>query len=395
MDIVDKGIKMETLTLSQLKKRLGWEGYSLDNIYQFAEEGHFGLYVNVSNVIKSSNIKTYCSIDDYINTLVSSQYIDSVEKSMYLELKNKFEILCKKYAFLLEEKQGYERFSISKEVEIFALCSNGSVFELRHKLNITGSEFNNYFGFRIRNGKCISPAYYFNKKLINCEKIKKEVLIVFIDQIEKFEKNFSYIAEPHIINECNSFVRKADYYSITFNRNNILLKVSKGLQYIEVLLKNPFKKISVIELYNVVNTPHVVNQIDSNLLDLEDEMLHEENAYSKQPVMDKQTMLAVKNRLEELEHMKHTAKEDDNIEEEQECQEEIEKLRNHMDKSSFKNKSNSFNNDSDSCRSSIKQAISSCIEKVKKSLPELSEYLIKTIKTGSSCTYWPKEKIRW
>lgn len=180
---------IKTLSISQLLKRTGWTHLELENILEAAEEGKFGLYFKPSKLIGPMGQKSAFVLKTSIKGLLRSVSISKKEKHNYQKLAAKYIKFCKTYKRFLIPREGYVRLPTKTETEILIACQSSTVTRLKIESKIVGTEWCNHFGFTLKKERgiflVVSPVYYFPGKYI-----EPEDLLVFIDQIELFEKTY-------------------------------------------------------------------------------------------------------------------------------------------------------------------------------------------------------------
>ena len=171
---------IETLTIKQLLTR--WNNrYSLENIYEIANQGYFGVYFRLPQ-----ERKIYLDIEGYLNDRLTK----SPNKTHYIALKNEFHKFISTYPLLLEEKSGYARLATPVEEKIIPRCTTGSINSMIRGRKIAPIECNcNTFGFVKENNKYVTNSYYRNLDKNFCS---EENCFVFIDQINLFEKQAEF-----------------------------------------------------------------------------------------------------------------------------------------------------------------------------------------------------------
>lgn len=236
---------IDTLTIEQLLKRPGWEGFSAQNILEMADKGAFGLYVKPWRPKRST---WFCVSDDvqllidkaeaFINVDLEDcithadqnhrlvyperfpmsktderEYFQNLrnfceerqknmfaEKGCYEELQAMLIFFQKNNHFLLEKKPGFERLATHVETQICLSSQTGAIKGLKDDGRIFFSEANNVFGFFEKDGRIFSNSYFLLYKNNHFPAPKNykgfyttDDLFVFIDQIVKFEleKNIS------------------------------------------------------------------------------------------------------------------------------------------------------------------------------------------------------------
>lgn len=283
-------ILIKTLTISQLLKR--WNNnYSLENIYELANQGHFGIYFRITQ-----KRRTYHDIEEHIKT--------------FPELQSQFHNFINNHPFLLQEKIGYERLATDEEEKIFGLCDSGSINRILRNRKITPLFYNNTFGFVKNENNYVVNSYYRNP---NYNFTTENDCFVFIDQIEQFEKcpkfvdffnkkkfltndrdineklsnnielhnyemiqskiikSSSGIADQYVFKKIFDINTKKIGWHIVYAGKSLPFLYYDGLLYISVLIKEPCKVFSATELYDIAmwcspeNTTLLQNQEIKNI----------------------------------------------------------------------------------------------------------------------------------
>lgn len=190
--------KTSTLTLEQLLKR--WPDYSTENILEWANNGHFGIYVKPFVTRKRShNIQHHLiSLKRQTNKLLTdkSPVIDECEKINYLDKEKKFFDFAKTHPYLFSEKQSYERLATEIEVKTFPSCEPSSILRMRETNKVHFLPYGNHFGFIKKDNDYTSNAYFLREEAHSTYKPPKNYkgyfseddLVFFTEQIEAFEK---------------------------------------------------------------------------------------------------------------------------------------------------------------------------------------------------------------
>jgi hypothetical protein len=196
-----------TLNIKQLLER--WPQYSELNILELANDGHFGLYFRPGIKRKTHNDAIKLT-DDSIKKATASLELPGYKASLlhFEALKDKFLQLVLEKAFLFQSKPGFERLALSIEIELCGICDTGSIGMMLLTTKIPHTEYNNTFGFFKNDDRYICNSYELHRKdvLTNIwprdykRYLDIDDLFVFIDQIERFEKE-EFISKKNRIGE--------------------------------------------------------------------------------------------------------------------------------------------------------------------------------------------------
>ncbi len=201
----------------------------------------------------------------------------------------------------------------------------------------------------------------------------------------------------------NKFVRVGEYFKIVYDEHELLLKRSKGLEYIAYLIKNKGHHFTPSEIYNVFNphNPSTQNKLPytstakqkfQQLKDLEEENIYVHSGrYYTSSSSQKRTTENYALRLEEIEQelseygLYYTTEKIDKLHEEKEWI--ISELRHH--------KFSTFYNDP--CRDKVGKAIQSAFKKIKANNSIVANHFKQFISTprGNKITYNPGPNIDW
>lgn len=188
---------IKSTKLKQLTKRLSIS--SLENIYEIADQGYFGLYVKPC-LESQYNL----NIDTHFNKVLKNAHSED-EKNALIELHAAYLEFLEKYPHLLVPKPGYERLATTLETKIWTLCNRSSINQLNTHGKIIFPKHATAFGFIKINNNIISNAYHLrttptlehppeNYKGYYSE----DDIFAFIDQIEFFEHEINNCAYTNI-----------------------------------------------------------------------------------------------------------------------------------------------------------------------------------------------------
>ncbi len=198
----------------------------------------------------------------------------------------------------------------------------------------------------------------------------------------------------------NSFVLSGDYWKITFNQKTVMIKDTKGIQYINYLIRIKGKSIHVSELYYAIN-PKDTTQTDDTLSSMTEEQLNTEgfslsNLDNRFELLDKAAITSLKRHIEQL---------NDQIEEATEFGEfeALEKLETEKDQiiarlssdMGLAGKSRLSSSPIENIRKNIERRISEDTRKLQNSFPEFASHLKTALKTGTVCQYTTFPDVFW
>ncbi|WP_131781170.1 hypothetical protein [Legionella gresilensis] len=426
MDVTVPQVKM--LHLKQLLER--WPHYSLDNIYDLANQGYFGLYVK-----SLAKKKVTYHINPYLDKLIGAAKKRYDELQGYINQKKEIISYFSERSYLLNSLKGFDRLATKTETELFPLTQTSSVKDLIEFNRINYLDFNNTFGFQGPLSDPHANSYLLAQQTSATHQLPQDYkshftekdVYVLLDQIEHFEltevykktyskssyKNsnehpnqaLSFVINndvkdsiltssdnPSAVKEYqNLFIKSDSYYEIHYINHKTIIKASKGLIYIENLVKNPGRDFHVNDLEKLINKPP--HSEVANLIDLNESNTHVE-VHSSQKMIDKKAILAIKNKIAEL---------NDKIELEKEIlnREEIERLEeirqfylDYLSNSSIKSMPKNFNKPTEKVRKRVFLNIRNAIKTININNP-LHMHLIKSIKTGEFCVYKPDKDTNW
>ncbi|HAU1183355.1 TPA: hypothetical protein JBI17_11510 [Legionella pneumophila] len=427
--------QVNTLSLKQLLER--WPHYSLDNIYELANQGCFGLYVKP--LVKK---KTTYHINPYLNKLIAAAKKRHEELENYIQQKKELITYFSRYGFLLKSINGYVRLATQKETELFPLTQTSSIQDLIEFNKVDYLDFNNTFGFEGSLSDPQANSYHLTQYSNATHQPPQDYkgyftdkdLYVLVEQIEHFEIinggaegeiyfKFGFqksieqselaclhlthdesqepkITKPSIDNSPaekefhNSFIKSVNYYEILYANHKTIQRASNGLIYIEILLKNPHRDIHVNALESLVSNILLQNK-GVGLIDLNELNIHAEDHSSSQKMTDKKTIKEIKNDLAEIDDKIAIAKEAFDIETLEELEEKKQFCLDYInDTIGLKSMLRNFTNPTEKARKRVLSNIKNAIKSIATNNP-LHTHLVKSIKTGEFCAYKPAKDTNW
>lgn len=196
------------------------------------------------------------------------------------------------------------------------------------------------------------------------------------------------------------FIKKGNFWSITYEGKNTLLKDSIGLDYICKLLTQPTLEFHALDLASPardIGTDGIAKHYSKMSKEqLEDEGLDDTFGRGSEELIDEQARHEIKEKINELEKDIQEAK--DNFEDEKaekfenEKQEYMEYLKKCCGLSGRPRK---FNSNAEKARKAVSNAITRAIENIKEDLPKLAIHLDNSIQKGTFLSYNPDKEIPW
>lgn len=191
----------------------------------------------------------------------------------------------------------------------------------------------------------------------------------------------------------NLFHNKGEYWEIAFQGGEIShIQDRVGLKYIHLLLSNPNKPFSAVQMSQVGqldpemikgNRPIDYDHMSEDQLEREEGLKKVGLKNSPDKIINSKEILILKNRLEKIgEELEKSY--DDDPEQRSLLEEEQEEILN-----SLKNRRTPIIDDIKKPRQAVTKAINEAREKIGEHSPELKKYLDQTIKTGKDCIYHP------
>mgnify|MGYP000146648461 CR=1 FL=1 len=197
----------------------------------------------------------------------------------------------------------------------------------------------------------------------------------------------------------NSIKLVGDYWSITFNQKNVLIKNSKGMRYINYLIQNQSKEVHVQVLERMVNPPDM-DFLSSELSSMTNQQLEQQglgisNLSNTFELIDEKGKTNLKLHLEQLNDQISEATEFGEIEKVEMLEQEKEQIISQLSASlGLAGKPRKENSPTEQTRKNITNCINKDKKKLKQSFPELSIHL-NALKTGTFCIYEPCETTLW
>ena len=186
------------------------------------------------------------------------------------------------------------------------------------------------------------------------------------------------------------FNKKGDCYEIIFGEKSIPpIKTSKGLVYIEHLLKRPNFDIHVMELERLINKS-MPQSPDISVSEIEDMGLQISENFTKADMADKKTIKAVRAQIAHISESLDIANENGDLEQAEQLIEEKNRYEDYLrGVIGLHGKPRKIPDEKEKARKRVWYAITNAIKKTHQYHPGLSDYLTNSVRLGEFCTYKP------
>jgi len=188
------------------------------------------------------------------------------------------------------------------------------------------------------------------------------------------------------------FLRQNDYWTIRYHGHTALLKSTRGLHYLAVLLRNPGREFHVRELLvrpMDVSTPAAAVAAHGRVTG---------GLYDGVPVLDAQAKAKYKCRVNDLRQDLNQAERFNDPQRKTEVQNELQAIADHLAFAvGLGGRDRKTSSDAERARSAVTKCIKQAIRKVGEAIPSLGYHLAARIKTGYFCSYnpHPNRPVAW
>ena len=206
-----------------------------------------------------------------------------------------------------------------------------------------------------------------------------------VERIQEAPEHGSSLAT----HEESLFIQPNDYWTIQYQGHVALIKSTRGLHYLAVLLRDPGREFHVRELLALpldASAPSagvaVPEQVTGGL-------------FSGFPVLDAQAKAEYKRRINELRHELEEAERVNDAQWKTEIQTELQAICDHLASAvglrgrDRKRRDRKTCSDAERARSAVTKCIKKAIQKIGEAIPSLGYHFADSIKTGYFCSYNP------
>ena len=232
--------------------------------------------------------------------------------------------------------------------------------------------------------KVVSPDYYKHPGELEAPLNKEET-----PNSEKPRK---------IKKEENIFRHDGATWTVRYNGITKTIKHTKGMDYIAFLLRHQGQKIHSMKMYQAMSgfIPNVDERRSGTTgkRTLKDEGLQVGDKYTF-PIVDRQTIDAVKNRIEQLKDEHEQAMIKNDSVRENEISIKLDKLNDYLSKCTYKGKIRTISDATERMRQSIFRAITTVKKNIREHHKKLFKHLDKFITTGTYNSYSQDTPVSW
>jgi len=179
------------------------------------------------------------------------------------------------------------------------------------------------------------------------------------------------------------FLRHNDYWTIQYRGHAALLKSTRGLHYLVVLLREPGREFHVRELLaypRASSTPAAVaakGRVAGGL-------------HAGVPVLDAQAKAEYERRITDLRQDLNQAERFNDLQRKTEVQNELQAIADHLASAvGLGGRDRRTSSDAERARSAVTKCIKKTVREIGKAIPSLGYHLAARIKTGYFCSYHP------
>ncbi len=179
------------------------------------------------------------------------------------------------------------------------------------------------------------------------------------------------------------FLRQNDYWIIRYHGHAALLKSTRGLHYLAVLLRDPGREFHVRELLAspiYVSTPAAVSAKERVTGGL----------YAGVPVLDAQAKAEYERRINDLRQDLNQAERFNDFQRKTEVQNELQAIADNLASAvGLGGRDRRTSSDAERARSAVTKCIKKGVREIGEAIPSLGYHLAARIKTGYFCSYHP------
>jgi non-specific serine/threonine protein kinase len=210
-------------------------------------------------------------------------------------------------------------------------------------------------------------------------------------KVERIRKSVADCSSlpPH---EESLFLRQNDYWTIRYHGHAALLKSTRGLHYLAVLLRNPGREFHVRELLTRpmdVSTPAAAVAANRRVRG---------GLYDGVPVLDAQAKAEYKCRVTDLRQDLNQAERFNDLQRKTKVKNELQAIADHLASAvGLGGRDRKTSSDAERARSAVSKCIKQAIQKIGEAIPSLGYHLAARIKTGYFCSYnpHPDRPVAW
>jgi hypothetical protein len=188
------------------------------------------------------------------------------------------------------------------------------------------------------------------------------------------------------------FLRQGDYWVIQYHGYAALLKPTRGLQYLAVLLRDPGHEFHVSELQaRTMDASTAAAAVATN-------EYVTVGLYTGDPVLDARAKAEYKRRINDLRQDLNEAERFNDLDRKTEIQNELQAIVDHLASAvGLGGRVCKTSSDAERARSAVTKCIKKAVQAISQTIPSLGYHLAARIKTGYFCSYnpHPDRPVAW
>ena len=188
------------------------------------------------------------------------------------------------------------------------------------------------------------------------------------------------------------FLPQNDYWIIRYHGQGALLKSTRGLHYLAVLLRDPGREFHVRELLirpMDASTPAVAVAVNGRVT---------VGLGVSVPVLDARARAEYKRRVNDLRQDLNQAERFNDLQRKTEVQNQLQAIAGHLDSAvGLGGRDRRTSSDAERARSAVTKCIKKAVREIGEAIPSLGYHLAARIKTGYFCSYnpHPDRPVAW
>lgn len=201
--------------------------------------------------------------------------------------------------------------------------------------------------------------------------------------------------------ETNTFLRYGENWAVNYEGKLIILKDSKGLNYIAHLLRNPKKVFNIMELVSAVEGK-VADEVGKTYQRMSDEQLEEyglsklDDLGNAGDILDKKAIEEYESELKRLKREIRKATKNGDMEHLAKLQRDKELYEQLLHKGKgLGERVRKASDMAERARKTVSRTYNSCLKIIKREHPSLGLHLSRSIKIGKMCSYEPEQDTPW
>ena len=194
--------------------------------------------------------------------------------------------------------------------------------------------------------------------------------------------------------EGSLFIQQGDYWTIGYQRHVAILKATRGLHYLDLLLRHPGREFHVCELVGqAIGKPLLFGKGDHATAASQSRFLSDAG-----PILDAQAKAEYKHRLADLRRELEEAERFNDPTHAERARAEMDALAEQLASAvGLGGRNRRLGSEAERARSAVTKRIRCSIKGIREAIPSLGSHLATGVKTGYFCTYspHPERPVAW